>query len=211
MRLGTEFGLDDQPAAVLRLLDHHRIDVAHLVAHSWGSTVAAAVADRAPERVAVMTMVAPAVFADGSAARDRLGERSRLASLTLSGSPVGGFVCGLMCLSRPLLVRLAPSMARDLPAQVARGGVQHSYAAYSDALGSMWAGNPVGPLLRDPPCPVTVVLAQDDRTVRASDVLDLPRSEDVRVVRVPGDHGVAYAAPDLIADLLLAQVDPAPR
>lgn len=205
MRLGTRFGLDEQASALLRLLDHHHISAAHLVAHSWGGTVAAAVVGRAPGRVARLTLVAPAVFADVDAARTRLAERSWLARMTLTGSPLGGLVCGAMCLTRPVLARLAPQMEPDIPAQVARDGVRHSFAAYHDALSGMWVGNPLGELLRRPPCPVTVVLAEHDQTVLPGDVLDLPPSPEIRVLRVPGDHGIAYSEPELISTLLLEQ------
>ena len=206
LRIGTTFGLDEQAQAVLRLLDHHDVTRAHLVAHSWGSTVAAAVVRRAPQRVARMTLVAPAVFADVAAAKARFSQRSWLARMTLAGSPLGGFVCGTMCLTRPLLARLAPRLEPDVPPQVARDSVQHSFAAYHDALSSMWEDNPLPDVLRDPPCPITVVLAEHDQTVLVSDVLTLPPSADVHIRRVPGDHGIAYDQPDLIAALLIAQL-----
>lgn len=106
----------------------------------------------------------PAVFADVDSARSRFAERSWLARVTLNGSPPGGFVCGAMCLARPIVARLAPRLEPDVPAQVARDGVQHSFAAYSDALNSMWGGNPLAELLRRPPCPITVLLAEQDST-----------------------------------------------
>jgi pimeloyl-ACP methyl ester carboxylesterase len=207
MRIGTRFGLDAQADAVLLLLDSYQIRTAHLVAHSWGATVAGGLARRAPERVARLTLVAPAVFADVAAAKARFAQRSWLARSTLQGAPAGGLVCGAMCLARPLIARLVPRLEPDVPPEVARDGVQHSFAAYSDALDSMWDANPLVELLRAPPCPVTVVLADDDRTVLPADVLDLPPSPDVRIVRVPGDHGIAYAQPDLVADLLLGDLE----
>jgi pimeloyl-ACP methyl ester carboxylesterase len=209
MRIGTRFGLDAQADGVLRLLDHHGVCAAHLVAHSWGATVAAAIARRAPERVSRLTLVAPAVFADVASAKARFAQRSWLARMTLQGAPAAGLVCGAMCLARPLVARLAPRLEPDVPPDVARDGVQHSFAAYSDALNSMWDGNPLGDVLQAPTCPVTVVLADDDQTVLPADVLDLPPSPDVGIVRVPGDHAIAYAQPELVADLLLEQL-PAP-
>ena len=71
----------------------------------------------------------------------------------------------------------------------------------------MWEGNPLADVLRQPTCPITVVLAEQDQTVLPSDVLDLPPSPDVRIVRVAGGHGIAYDQPELIADLLLEQRD----
>lgn len=206
MRMGTTFDLDAQADAVLRLLDRREVRRAHLVAHSWGSVVAAAVVQRAPERVARMTLVAPAVFADVAGAKARFSQRSWLAKATLAGSPLGGFACGAMCLARPLIARVATRLEPDVPPQVARDGVQHSFAAYSDGLTSMWDGNPLTDVLRSPTCPVTVLLAEQDSTVLPRDVLDLPPSPEVRVVRTEGDHGIAYTQPDLIARLLLEQL-----
>ena len=205
MRIGTTFHLDAQADALVRLLDSHGIRTAHVVAHSWGSTVAAALVRRAPERVARMTLVAPAVFADVDTAKERFSQRSWLARATLAGSPLGGFVCGAMCLARPLAGRLATRMEPDVPREVARDGVQHSFAAYHDALTSMWHGNPLADVLRRPPCPVTVVLGDDDETVLPSDVLDLPPADDVRIHRIAGDHRLAYDQPHVIAALLLEE------
>jgi pimeloyl-ACP methyl ester carboxylesterase len=210
MRLGTRFGLDEQADAVLRLLDASGVRRAHLAGHSWGCAVAAAVAQRAPQRVERLTLVAPAVFADQDTARRRFAERSWLAQMTLRESAVGGFICGAMCLTRPLLSRLAQHVEPDIPAEVARDGVQHSFAAYSDGLRSLWDGNPLAGLLRAPTCPVTVVLAEDDETVLPGDVLALPPAPQVRVVRVAGDHRVASARPDLMAELLVEQLEQSP-
>lgn len=206
MRLGTVFDLDEQAAAVLRLLDHAGVRRAHLVAHSWGATVAAAVAQLAPDRIERLTLVAPAVFADVDSAKARFASRSYLARMTLSGSPIGGFVCGAMCLARPLVARLAPRLEPDVPTEVARDGVQHSFAAYRDALTSMWEHNPLVDVLRQPPRPVTVLLAEQDMTVLPSDVLDLPPAPEVRILRRPGPHGIAYEQPDVMAQLLLEQL-----
>jgi pimeloyl-ACP methyl ester carboxylesterase len=210
MGIGTVFDLEQQAAALLRLLDRHDVATAHLVGHSWGCAVAAQVAATAPQRVSRLTLVTPAVFADVDTAKRRFAERSALARMTVEGSPLGGFVCGAMCLARPLLSRLVPRMEPDIPADVARDGVQHSFAAYSDALNSLWEPNPLGDLLRRPDHPVTVVLAEQDETVLPEDVLALPPSPDVLIRRVAGTHGLAYERPDVVADLLLDQLGPVP-
>lgn len=207
MRLGTRFRLDDQVDAVLRLLDHHDIDRVHVVGHSWGCVVAGAVAARAPGRVSRLTLVAPAVFADPDEARARMARDSFLARTAFGSQDVGGLVCNAMCMSRPLLSRLMPRLKPRVPADVVRGGVQHSYPAYRDALTSMWQDNPLPALLRSPTHPITVVLADDDQTVHPLDVLDLPISGRVNVVHVAGTHGLPYEQPDVVARLMLS---PAP-
>jgi pimeloyl-ACP methyl ester carboxylesterase len=202
LRLGTRFRLPDQADAVVRLLDHHGIARAHLVGHSWGCTVAGMVAQRAPERVSRLTLVEPAVFADPQGARERFGKRSWLARTTLQGSDIGGLICGAMCLFRPVFTRVVPRIEADVPTEVARDGVQHSYPAYRDALNSMWQDNPLPDLLRAPAHPVTVVLAEQDDTVRPSDVLDLPPDARVEVLRTDGTHALPFDEPEKTAQLL---------
>lgn len=210
MRLGTRFRLSDQVDAVLRLLDHHAMAQVHLVGHSWGCVVAGAIATRAPERVSRLTLVAPAAFADPQTARERIGRGSWLARMTFSSGDIGGVICGTMCLSRPVLARIMPRIKADVPKDVVRGGVQHSYPAYRDALTSMWQDNPLPELLRSPTHPVTVLLAESDETVHPSDVLDLPLSDNVHVARVEGTHGLPYEQPEVVARLTPLDV-PTPR
>ena len=206
MRLGTRFRLSDQVDAVLRLLDHHGTAQVHLVGHSWGCVVAGAVATRAPERVSRLTLVAPAAFADPQTARERIGRRSWLARMTFSSRDIGGLICGTMCLARPVLSRIGPRYRTGVSKDVVRGGVQHSYPAYRDALTSMWQDNPLPTLLRFPTHPVAVVLAESDETVHPRDVLDLALSDDVQVMRVEGTHGLPYEQPEVVARLTLVGV-----
>ena len=111
-----------------------------------------------------------------------------------------------MCLTRPLLARLAAHPEPDTAPEVSRDGLQQSFAAYSDALRSLWDGNPLAELLGTPTRPVTVVLADDDGTVLPSDVLDVPPAADGHVLRVAGDHGIAFHRPDLLRELLVEQL-----
>ncbi len=50
------------------------------------------------------------------------------------------------------------------------------------------------------------MLAERDETVRPDDVLDLPVSDRVHVVRVEGTHGLPYEQPDVVARLTLGDV-----
>jgi pimeloyl-ACP methyl ester carboxylesterase len=202
MRLGTMFGPANQADAVLRLLQHHRLDQVHLVGHSWGCLVAAAVAERAPQQVSRLTLVEPAVFADPDTARMRFARRSWLARATVDDSGIGGLVCGIMCLLRPAFSRLAPRLEPDVPEEVARGGVQHSYLAYRDALRSIWEDNPLPALLRNPRHPVRVIVAEQDETVLPGDVLDLPLAAGIEIVRVEGTHALPFNRPRLTTELL---------
>ncbi len=207
IRLGTHFHLDDQAAAVVRLIERHGGGPVVLVAHSYGAAVAVTGAKDRPELVRRLVLVAPAAFADAAEARARIGGRSWIARKTMTGSPVADVACGTMCLLRRPLTALAPRVAArvspDIPADVARDAVTYVWPAYRDALTSLMDDSPLPEWLADPPLPTTVVMAEDDQTVLASG-LDRLIGPGVDVVRLPGTHGLPVERPGDVAGAILA-------
>jgi len=212
LRIGTRFTASDQADAVLQLMDRHGLDRVVLVGHSYGCVVAGTIVEHAPERVARLVLVNPPLFADVARAQQRLGGRSWLARKTLAGAGAANLACGVMCLLRRPLRGLAPHTPAGLPeslddevaAEVARGGVAHSYPAYRDGLLAMFATNPLPGMLAAPPVPTAVVLATGDETTPASDLTDIAVDPAVDVVRGDGTHRLPLENPTLLADLLAA-------
>jgi len=206
IRLGTHFHLDDQAAAVVRLIEGHGAGPVVLVAHSYGAVVAVAVAIDRPDLVRRLVLVAPAAFADAAQARERIGGRSWIARKTMSGSPVADVACRTMCLLRRPLTSLAPRVAEqispDIPPDVARDAVRYVWPAYRDALMSLLKDSPLPGWLADPPLPTTVVIAEDDRTVPA-DGLGALLGPHIKVVRLPGTHGLPLERPAEVARAIL--------
>ena len=206
IRLGTHFHLDDQAAAVVRLIERHGGGPVVLVAHSYGAAVAVAVAKDRPDLVRRLVLVAPAAFADATEARERIGGRSWIARKTMSGSPVADIACGTMCLLRRPLVTLAPRVAArvspDIPEDVARDAVTYVWPAYRDALTSLIDDSPLPGWLADPTLPTTVVMGLDDQTVLASG-LERLMGPDVDAVRLPGTHGLPMERPVEVAQAIL--------
>lgn len=211
IRLGTHFHLDDQAAAVLRLIERHRAgadgrtEPVWLVAHSYGAAVAAAVATARPDLISGLVLIAPAVFADADEARARIGGRSWIARKAMTGSPVADVACGTMCLLRRPLTGLAPRLASrvapGVSADVARDAVTYVWPAYRDALTSLLDDNPLVPWLANPPLPTAVVLAAGDRTVLVDQAQKLMgRGVDVTVL--DGSHSLPIEAPDQVASVV---------
>lgn len=206
IRLGTHFHLDDQAAAVVRLIQGHGDGPVVLVAHSYGAAVAVTVAIDRPDLVRRLVLVAPAAFADAAQARERIGGRSWIARKTMSGSPVAGWACGTMCLFRRPLTSLAPRVAArvspDIPPDVARDAVRYVWPAYRDALTSLLEDSSLPDWLANPSLPTTVVIAEGDQTVLAGDLEGL-LGPAVEVVRLPGTHGLPMERPADVARAIL--------
>lgn len=205
IRLGTHFHLDDQAAAVLRLLEQHDGGPVLLVAHSYGAAVAVELAVDRPDLFERLVLVSPAAFADATEARKRIGGRSWMAGKAMSGAPVAGVACGTMCLLRRPLTRLAPRVARnvspDISAEVARDSVTYVWPAYRDALSSLLADDSLVRWLAQPRVPTVVVVAEDDQTVLPNSLTAL-LGPAVDVVRMPGTHGLPIERPTEIAAVI---------
>ncbi len=206
IRLGTHFHLDDQAAAVVRLIERHGSGPVVLAAHSYGAAVAVTVARERPDVVRRLVLVAPAAFANAAEARERIGGRSWIAAKTMDGSPVADLTCGTMCLLRRPLTALAPRFASrvspDVAPEVARDAVTYVWPAYRDALTSLLEDSPLPGWLADPPLPTTVVVAEDDRTVLAAGLEPL-LGPAVDVVSLPGTHVVPMERPSDVAQAIL--------
>jgi len=205
--IGTDFGLTEQVAAVTGLLDGLQLQKVVLVGHSYGCAVAVAVAARDP-RVSHLVLVCPPAYGDAAEAAERLSRRGWLARRTVAGAPAANAVCGLMCLLRPVLQRAAPRLAPGLPPAVARGGVQHSYPAYRAALQALLTDNPLPAAIGNPGTPTTVVLADQDTTAPAQDVLELPPGPGVSVTLLGGTHLLPLEHPAALASTIRQAVAP---
>ena len=207
IRLGTHFHLDDQAAALLRLLEERDTGPVVLAAHSYGAAVAVALAVDRPDLVQRVVLVSPAAFADATEARERIGGRSWMAGKAMDGAAVAGVACGAMCLLRRPLTRLAPRVAKhispDIPAQVARDAVTYVWPAYRDALTSLLSDDSLVRWLAQPPVPTVVVVAENDQTV-LPDGLTALLGPAIDVVRLPGTHGLPVERPAEIAAVIRA-------
>ncbi len=200
--IGTRFMLDDHVEALLDLLDDCDATQVRVVGHSFGCAVAVALARRAPTRVTRTVLVCPPTFRDGAQARERLGHEGWLARRVLRGSPVASATCGAMCLLRGPAAAVTRRRLTDIPAEVARDSVQHSWPAYRDALATMLAENPIPSWISAPGGPTRIVLADADLRTPAGDVLDHPH-DLVDVVVLAGDHLLPLRRPDVVQDVIL--------
>ncbi len=161
-----------------------------------------------PERVIALVLVAPPVFPDAVSARERLGQRGWLARRVVAGSAVASVTCGLMCLTRPLVARVATRVARvshDVPDEVARDSVRHSWPAYRDAIVTLLEANPLPAAISHPARPTTVVVSDGDLQAPPQDVTAWPH-DLIELVELDGDHLVPLRHPRRLAQIVSDRV-----
>lgn len=203
LRIGTRFTLDDHAEALLDLLDRNGAGGVTVVGHSFGCAVAVALARRVPSRVHRLVLVCPPTFRDAALARERLGGEGWLARRVLNGSPVASATCGAMCLLRGPAGAVTRRRLMDVPEEIARDSVQHSWPAYRDALAAMLTENPIPDWISAPAKPTRIVLADADSRTPAEDVLD--HAHDlVDVVVIQGDHLIPIRRPDAVQAVIAA-------
>lgn len=167
---------------VLAYMDAAGIDRAHLVGHSLGGAIAVEIAASAPERVAALTLVAPAGF-----------------GAEISGDFIAGFISETRSRKlRPVLEMLVanPDMvSADMVEDVLRfKRLDGAPEALRAIAGANFDGGTQRIALRerlgDVKVPVHVVWGEADRILSATHADGLP--ETVSVTRIPGAGHIAH-------------------
>ncbi len=70
----------------------------------------------------------------------------------------------------------------------------------------MFEDNPLAAELPHPAVPMTLVIAQDDLTAPAEDLLGLAISPSVQIRRLPGGHLLPLTSPEAVRRFILADL-----
>ena len=107
-----------------------------VVGHSFGALVATAASAAWPQVDGVVTMGLPA-FRSAAEARLHLRHLGPMERWLASGAWPAKAACWAVCRARPLARLIAPLVAGDVPASVARAGVDHTWPAYEQSFRSL--------------------------------------------------------------------------
>lgn len=133
-----------------------------VVGHSLGSLVALAFAARYPERVRAIVAFAPPLYRDRAAAARHVARLGLTTRVLGQPGPVAAAACRWMCRHRPQAARVAEWWRPDLPPVLARDGVQHSWASYSQTFEAFILAADGPAWLDAVAVPVRVVVGTDD-------------------------------------------------
>ncbi len=172
-----------------------------LIGHSLGTLLALAWASRTP-LVAGAVLIAPPLYPNPIAAKERLARLSLLHRLTFTQRPLARAVCGVMCRFRPLWRTLIPLVARRFPPPVARDGVLHTWRSFSGTLDHCILGTTVEQVRKlAGQLPVLFVHGDADDTAPIATVrelaADLPRAS--LITALGAGHDFPLYQPALVA------------
>jgi len=166
-----------------------------VVAHSTGAILAAALGIDRPDLTGQILIGLPS-YPDEATARTEIGHLSLMARLTATANPLARAMCRTMCRVRPLAVALAPLVARDLPARIARDGARHTWHSYHGTLERVVVQHRVAAELAAAQIDTLLLHGADDRTAPCAGVEQLEAlarkaGAPVHLRIVEGDHHLA--------------------
>ncbi|MCB9730953.1 MAG: alpha/beta hydrolase [Deltaproteobacteria bacterium] len=203
----ASYSVEEHVAAVLDVLDSLRISARFwAVGHSTGSVLALELAALHPERVAGVIAFGPPIYASSVEARRRLTQMGWMVRLMTIETRFARAFCEWICAHRELAAWLAPLARPDLPAPIARDGVQHTWTSYSATLLRVVLESDSANLVSAAMIPVHLVTGQDDPVPDRARLEQLDRDNtQVHLHAWPGGHDLPLTQPGrcvaLIRDL----------
>ena len=184
-----EYTLDDQISALRRtLVRDGATKHVTLVAHSFGTVVAAYYAARFPEEVDHLFLFGTPMYRNKEGAAERVREMSWLAGLLVRSPFAARLVCTIHNAFMPILARLAPRVRRDLPATVARDGVLHFWPSLDGSVQHVILEAPLQDALKAVGRKTTIVFGSKDTVSERAFVEEVTRDTGARFALTGDDH-----------------------
>lgn len=184
----SRYTLDDQIAALRRTLvalgATHNVT---LVAHSFGTVIAAYYAARYPYEVQRVILLGTPVWGSDAEARQQIRNMSTLGWTFLENRPLAIAACTVMCAFRPLLRRVLPALDRGESPEVARDSVLHALGAVDGSV-DVLLHHPIAIPVSRIGTRVIFIHGRDDQVTPLAVVAKLARLSGARLVPVDTDH-----------------------
>ena len=175
-----------------RHLDGHGLVV---VGHSFGALLALAASARWPDVTGMLGFGLPA-FRSPAEATQRLRNLGPMERWLATGAWPARLACWAVCHARPLARLAAPLLADDVPATVARDGVEHTWAAYEESFRSLVDDAHVRQWVAARDVRRLVLQGTLDRVCPPDVLCDVLAGLPVEVRVVEGDHHLPLRRPE---------------
>lgn len=198
-----DYTLDDHLSAIHTTMQSATERRVHLVGYSMGALLALAYAHRYPERIASMCLISLTCYRNEQEARATIAQASLFNRLLAMDTDLARAACELMCRFRPFFTLIAPALAREVPAVVARDALQHNWISYSRTLQHVIFEATATRWLQDVRLPTLVIQGVNDRVAPFAEVAAAARGcEHIRLLPVAADHQVVFTYSGAVASAL---------
>jgi pimeloyl-ACP methyl ester carboxylesterase len=194
------YSIDDHIAAISATLQSLGVRRSYVVGHSMGCLLALAFADRFPERVTKLALLALPYFQSETEARATIQQTSWFNRWLALDNPLAHTACALMCRMRPTMMLLAPLLSPDVPAVVARDALRHTWTSYSRTLRNVIFRARPQEWLRTIPQPILIVQGTDDQIAPITSVRrGIASLANVRLIALAAGHRLIFTHSGVIA------------
>lgn len=186
----VEYTLEDHLGALRRtLVAHGATDRVTFVAHSTGTLFAAHYAARYPDEVERLFLLGTPVFSGEREAREHIREVSPMAGVFTLNPVLAREACKLHeATLSPVLARIVPRFMPDMPPEVAREGLLHTWQSFDGTLRNVVLSKPIAVPLRQLGPKVVFVHGREDHITTLERVRELASAIGARVVETGDDH-----------------------
>ena len=184
-----EYTLDDHLAYLRRtLVALGATQNVTIVAHSFGTIIAANYAARFPAEVKRVLLLGTPVYDSEAEARERISRMSPLAAAFSLRPILAREACLSMGAARPLLERVMPRLQPELPPAVASDAVLHTWPSFRGAMNNILLERPVAQPFLTIGSKATLVHGTRDTVTPLERIRTLARATGALVIVVDSDH-----------------------
>ena len=205
---GALYTIDEHVEALAETLLELGLDRPALIAgHSTGCLVALGLATQRPELVSGVVAFCPPIYRDVQHATARIGGISKMVEMFALETPTAKATCQWMCEHRAVAGKLATLLRPDLPAPIARDGVQHTWASYSGTLKRVVLRGDAATWIPTIGARVALIAGDRDPVTDLGLLGELAEANPRVTLEVwPGDHDLPLRDPDRCVEALKAQM-----
>jgi pimeloyl-ACP methyl ester carboxylesterase len=159
------------------------------VAHSFGTLLAAYYAARYPDEVEQLVLLGTPVFAGEREAREHIREMSSMAGVFTLNPILAREACKLHeATPRRLLARIVPRFLKDVPPEVSREALLHTWQSFNGTLRNVVLTKPVTVPLSRIGSKVVFVHGRADHITALDRIQALAKTTGARVLITEDDH-----------------------
>lgn len=194
------YELDDHLDALEDALSERRGRTIHVVGYSMGCILALALSTRLSRAGGKRVLISWPCFESEEVARATISKSSWFHRWLAMDSELAHVACKAMCRVRPYLSPIAPFFIRNLPPDVVRDGLRHSWSSYSKTMRNVLFKARTIETLKDG-VPTLIFQGRDDKVAPLAFVQNAVQGiSSVTLHEMAGDHSIPFTHGEEIAD-----------